>query len=162
MSMANGAKYERKYLAHFIDDSFGGTVNYSRLGKDLEEYKIELNPDVETKKNILGESTTTVKGYSPQGTVETYFARKGDALFTHLFDVVNERATGAELETTVVDVLLDSEGTVESAYQEKVVVVPSSLGGGTDGVQIPFEVHYVGDRVAGTFNTSTRTFTPAS
>ena len=52
------AKIERKYLAHYIDASFGGnTANYVRLGKDLEEYNEELNPDVEVKKNIIGEQT---------------------------------------------------------------------------------------------------------
>ncbi len=162
MAMANGEKYERKYLAHFIDDSFGNeTTNYFRLGKDLEEYNIELNPDVETKTNILGEASTNVKGYSPQGTVETYYARKGEALFTHLFDIVNERATGSKLETTVVDVLLSSDGTVESAYQEKVIVVPSSIGG-SDGVVIPFDIYYVGSRIAGTFDLSTKKFTASA
>lgn len=162
MAMAEGTKYERKYLAHFIDESFGETPSYSRLGKDLEEYNIELNPDVETKQNILGESTANVKGYSPQGTVDTYYAYKGDALFEHLFDIVNERATGSKLETTVVDVLLDSDGTVVSAYKENVTVVPSSVGGGTDGVMIPFDIYYVGERVSGTFDLSTKKFTPAA
>lgn len=32
-------KIERKYLAHFIDTSFGDTTpSYERLGKYLEEY----------------------------------------------------------------------------------------------------------------------------
>lgn len=45
------AKIERKYLAHYIDSSFNGTAaNYVRLGKDLEEYAIEMNPDSETKR----------------------------------------------------------------------------------------------------------------
>ena len=162
MAMVEGAKYERKYLAHFIDENFGATPSYKRLGKDLEEYNIELNPDVETKQNILGESTTNVKGYSPQGTIDTYYAYKGDALFEHLFDIVNERATGSKLETTVVDVLLDSDGTVVSAYKENVTVVPSSVGGGTDGVMIPFDIYYVGERVAGSFDVSTRKFTPTT
>ena len=46
---------ERKYMAHYIDASFGGTqTNYVRLGKDLEEYTENLNPQVEAKRNILG------------------------------------------------------------------------------------------------------------
>ena len=62
MAMANGAKYERKYLAHFIDSSFGSeTSSYIRLGKDLEEYAIEMNPETESKNNILGESSTNIK-----------------------------------------------------------------------------------------------------
>jgi len=57
--MATGDKLERKYLIHYIDSSFGGTPAYERIGKDLEEYNIELNPDVETIKNIWGETSNT-------------------------------------------------------------------------------------------------------
>ena len=53
-------KIERKYLAHYLDAKFGikgeseqtYTPAYDRLGKDLEEYNEELNPDVEVSKNI--------------------------------------------------------------------------------------------------------------
>ena len=157
------SKIERKYLAHYIDENFGtGTASYTRLGKDLEEYSIEMNPDSETKKNILGETSTVVKGYEPSGNVETYYAYEGDALFTKLAAIVNNRSTGSELETTVVDVLVTASGTVTWAYREDVIVIPQSIGGDTGGVQIPVEVHYNGNRTAGTFNLETKAFTPAT
>lgn len=157
------SKIERKYLAHYIDENFDtGTASYARLGKDLEEYNIEMNPDSETKKNILGETSTVVKGYEPSGNVETYYAYEGDALFTKLAAIVNNRSTGSELETTVVDVLVTASGTVTWAYREDVIVIPQSIGGDTGGVQIPFEVHYNGNRTAGTFNLETKAFTPAT
>ena len=153
------SKIERKYLAHYIDENFGtDTVSYARLGKDLEEYSIEMNPDSETKKNILGETSTVVKGYEPSGNVETYYAYEGNALFTKLADIVNNRSTGSELETTVVDVLVSANGTVLWAYREDVIIIPQSIGGDTGGVQIPFEVHYNGNRTAGTFDLTTKTF----
>lgn len=159
MAMAEGAKYERKYLAHFIDSAFSKTTpNYIRLGKDLEDYSINLNPDVETKKNILGESTTNVKGYAPQGSVSTYYAYKGDALYNQLLEAINERSTGSKLATTVVDVIVDSDGEVESAYREDAIIVPQSIGG-ADGIQIPFEIYYVGNRKSGDFDIDTKTFT---
>ena len=65
-------KVERKYLAHYIDASFGGTTaNYVRLGKDLEEYNEELNPDVEVKKNIIGEQSVSHNGYEVQSEVDS-------------------------------------------------------------------------------------------
>lgn len=162
MSMTEGTQYERKYLAHFIDSSFGGaSATYARLGKDLEEYAIELNPDSESKKNILGENSFRVKGYEPQGSVDPYYATKGDKLWEQLSKIANERLTGSELETSVVDVLVDSEGNVEWAYKEDVKVVPQSIGG-SDGIQIPFEIHYCGNRQKGTFDLDTKMFTKAS
>lgn len=156
---------ERKYLAHFLDASFGGaTTNYVRLGKDLEEYNEELSPDVEKTKNILGETSVRHNGYEVTGNVGTFFTEYDDALSTKIWELVNTRATGDACKTTVVDVLLrpgtaGGDPTVVWAYREDVYVVPNSAGGATDGVQIPFDIHFTGNRVAGTFNMSTRDFT---
>lgn len=155
------AKIERKYLAHFLDASFGGsTANYIRLGKDLEEYNEELNPDVEVNKNILGEQSVQHNGYEVQSDVDPFYAYDGDPLFTTLAAVANERKTGDDCKTTKVDVLLAEDGTVTWAYREDVYVVPNSMGGDTSGVQIPFTVYNDGNRVAGTFNMETKVFTP--
>lgn len=155
------SKIERKYLAHFIDASFGGqTPNYVRLGKDLEEYVEELNPDVEVQKNILGEQNVQHNGYEVQSEVDPFYAYTGDALFEALAEIANERKTGDDCVTTKVDVLLNADGTVAWAYREDVWVVPNSIGGDTSGVQIPFSVYNAGNRVAGTWDTSAKTFTP--
>ena len=154
------AKIERKYLAHFIDASFGGdTPNFVRLGKDLEEFIEELNPDVEVKKNILGEQNVVHNGYEVQSEVDPFYAYTGDPLYEQLALIANERKTGDDCKTTKVDVLLKEDGTVEWAYREDVYVVPNSVGGDTSGVQIPFTVYNAGNRVAGTWDTKTKTFT---
>lgn len=157
------SKIERKYLAHYIDASFGGqTLNYVRLGKDLEEYVEELNPDVEVKKNILGEQNVNHNGYEVQSEVDPFYAYAGDAIFEALSEIANERKTGDDCKTTKVDVLFNIDGTVAWAYREDVWVVPNSVGGDTSGVQIPFTVYNAGNRVAGSWNKSTRVFTPAA
>lgn len=157
------AKIERKYLAHFIDASFGDTTtNYVRLGKDLEEYAEELNPDVEIQKNILGEQNVQHNGYEVQSEVDPFYAYTGDPLFEALSEIANERKTGDDCVTTKVDVLLNADGTVAWAYREDVWVVPNSVGGDTSGVQIPFSVFNAGNRVKGTWDTSTKNFTPTT
>lgn len=158
-----GSKQERKYLAHFIDAAFNAAqTDYTRLGEDLEEYSIEMNPDGEDKTNILGESRYDLKGYKPSSSVDPYYAYEGDKLFKHLEDIINERATGEKTQTTVVDVRISASGEVISAYRENVIVIPTSYGGDTAGIGIPFEIHYNGGRTKGTFDISTKTFTPVS
>lgn len=155
------AKIERKYLAHYLDASFGGeTLNYVRLGTDLDEYNEELNPDIEVKKNIIGEQTVSHNGYEVQSEVDPYYAVYDDPLFEKLSDIANERLTGDACITTKVDVLLNEDGTVVWAYREKVWVVPNSIGGDTSGVQIPFTVYNAGERVKGTWVVATKKFTP--
>lgn len=154
-------KIERKYLAHFLDASFGAEpLNYVRLGADLEEYIEELNPDVETKKNILGEQTINHNGYEVSSEVEPYYADYDDPLAVKLQEIANERKTGNGLITTKVDVLLAEDGTCVWAYRENVWVIPNSVGGDTSGVQIPFTIYNAGGRVKGTFDIATKTFTP--
>lgn len=158
--MAN--KIERKYLAHFIDASFStgsATPNYVRLGADLEEYNLDLNPDIEVSKNIIGDGTIKHNGYEPQSDVDTFYAVTGDPLFETLSDIANERKTGDDCKTTAVDVLLNDKGVVTWAYREDVMVVPTSMGGDTSGVQVPFSVYYCGNRTKGTFDVTKKTFT---
>ena len=159
---------ERKYLAHYIDSAFDTTyraTEYVRLGKDLEEYAIELNPDVETKKNILGENSVAVSGYEVSSSVDPYYYDYDEALSEKIMDIAMNRTTGDGCKTTTIDVLLkpgataDAAPTVVWAYREDCVVVPESIGGDTSGVQIPFNIHRNGNRVKGSFDISTKKFT---
>lgn len=151
---------ERKYLAHYLDASFGEEpAKYVRLGADLEEYNEELNPDVEITKNIIGEQRVSHNGYEVQSEVDPYYADYDDPLFENLSEIINERKTGDGCVTTKVDVLLQEDGTVVWAYREKVYVVPSSIGGDTSGVQIPFTLYNAGERVKGDWDVTQKTFT---
>ena len=158
---------ERKYLAHYLDASFNGTsAAYVRLGKDLEEYNEELNPDVEVQKNILGEQTVKHSGYEVQADADPFsYEDDDDALSHKLMESANTRATGDKCKTTMVDVLLKpgetdaAAPTVVWAYREDVYVIPNSVGGDTSGVQIPFTIYKAGNRVKGTWDVSKKSFT---
>ncbi len=154
---------ERKYLAHYIDASFGGTVANYRLGKDVEEYNIELNPSVETKKNIMGENSVALTGYEVSSSLDTYYGSYDETLTAKLMQIANERRTGNAVKTTVVDVLIDDtdeELSVVWAYREDAIIAVKSIGGGNAGVNLPFDIHYAGNRVKGTWNLTSKTFTP--
>lgn len=157
---------ERKYLAHYLDASFG-EAEYVRIGKNLEEYSEELNPDVEVTKNILGEQSVQHSGYEVQADVDPfYYENYDDTLSNKIMELANTRATGDKCKTTMVDVLLkpgateDAAPTVVWAYREDVYVIPNSIGGDTSGIQTPFTVYKAGNRVKGTWNMSTKEFTP--
>ena len=161
---------ERKYLAHYIDASFGsGTVSNVRLGKDLEEYNEELNPDVEVTKNIIGEQSVKHSGYEVQADVDPfYFEDYDDALSGKIMELANTRATGDKCKTTMVDVLLkpgateSAAPTVVWAYREDVYVIPNSVGGDTSGIQTPFTIYKAGNRVKGTWDVVKKSFTAST
>ena len=153
-SIPAAGKIKRKWMAHYIDAALpsASKAEYSRLGKDLEEYIVEMNANVETKNNIWGETSVNLDSYQPQASADPYYAEIGD-----------ERQTLDDLKTSVVEVHLwepveAADGTYV-AYKEDAIIEVSSYGGDTTGYQIPFNVHHTGNRVKGKFVLATKTFT---
>ena len=159
------SKIERKYLAHFINAAKLGSesAQYERLGKDLEEFSPELSANVETKKNILGQTSVVISGYEKTGAVEPYYAESGSALFAKLQDIIDEGRVLEDVKTDVVEVKLWEEGEngSYSAIREEVYIEITSYGGDTTGYQIPFKLHFTGNKTKGSFHVETKEFTPA-
>ena len=157
------AKIERKYLAHFINTATSDAAVYERLGKDLEEFSPEMSAQVDTKKNILGESSILISSYEKTGSVEPYYAEKNSALFSRLQKIIDDQQVLDDLKADVVEVKLweEAEGGAYPAVKEEVYIEVTSYGGDTTGYQIPFTLHFTGARTKGTFNLATKTFTAA-
>ena len=136
------AKIERKYMAHYVDAALPaaleeGEPNYVRIGKDLEEYAPEKS-----------------------GSVEPYYAEKGDPLFARLQAIVDGGLVLDDCNTTVVEVHLWEEKQTNGfpAVKDDAVIEVSSYGGDSAGYQIPFTLHYKGAPVAGFFDPDTNAF----
>ncbi len=157
-------KIERKYMAHYLNAAFGkGEDNYTRLGADLEEYSPELSANVETKSNILGQTSIVIDSYQKQGEVSPYYADSGDALFEKLQAIIDGGLVLDDLKTDIVEVKLwdkDSAGAYPAVKEECYIEIVS-YGGDTTGYQIPFNVHYTGVKTKGTFDPATKKFTAA-
>ncbi len=156
-------KIKRHYLAHYVDaDVTQVSPLYVRVGDLVEELNIEMNANVETVKDIIGNTTTSIDGYEPQASIEPYYAKAGDMLYNRLQKIYDERQTLDDLLTHILEVHLWEEVSsgVFIAYREDAVIEIVSYGGDTTGIQIPFNVHMVGNRVKGKFNAATKVFTP--
>lgn len=157
---------DRKYMAHFLDSSFGDGSNptWVRLGKDLEEYNVELNPDTESKKNILGTTTMKHNGYNPTSEADPFYANVGDPLFEHLQEIIDDLIKDDGCKTRALEVHMwdGDEATGYKAVMQECMVIPKSYGGDTSGYQIPFEVTYIGEKTKGTYAPKTKTFTPTT
>ena len=153
-------KIERKYLALYINTATDGDAVYERLGKDLEEFSPELSAQVDTKKNILGETSILISSYEKTAAVEPYYAEVGSALFDRLQAIIDEAQVLDALKTDVVEVKLwkESDGKFEAIREEAYIAV-TSYGGDTTGYQIPFTLHYTGCKEKGTFDVTTKKFT---
>ena len=153
-------KIERKYLAHYINAaSDEQAAVYVRLGEDLEEYKAELSAQVDTSKNILGATAVRISGYEKTSAIEPFYAKAGDPLFEKLQAIIDGQLVLEDLKTDVVEVKLWQEGEKGfPAVKEKAYIEVVSYGGDTTGYQIPFKLHFTGERVSGCFDVAAKTF----
>lgn len=159
----------RKYLAHMIDAAFDMTyaaTNIVRLGKDLEELNFDMSPDIETVKNILGETSVRHNGFEPTATVDPFYVDSyDDALSEKVRQIAMNRISDDGCKTTYYDIWLNPPAepggspTVHSAWREDCMIIPQSYGGDTSGAQIPFEIRPCGNRVKGTYDLASKKFT---
>lgn len=159
-------KLEREALMHFLDASFDVSQeapSWYIIGKDIEDMSVELNPDTETTKNILGETTVKDNGYEPSMSADPYYANPEDDIYEKLRDIAMNRLKGDKCKTRLLEVIIENtESSSHKAWMEEVIVKPQSYGGDTSGVAIPFDVLFDGNRKEGTvtITAGVPTFTP--
>lgn len=146
-------KLAREALAHYLDYSFKGeisTATFEIIGDDIEEMAMELNPDTETKKNILGQTRTQDNGYEPSMDADPFYADPTKKLYPKIREIALDRLKGDKCKTLLLEVIVeDTSATNHLAYVQEVMVKPQSYGGGTEGVNIPFNVSEDGKRTKG-------------
>lgn len=146
-------KLEREALAHYLDCTFGLDASkaiWEIVGDDIEEMSVELNPDTESFKNVLGQTKTTDNGYEPSLDADPYYADPEKQLYPKLRDIALDQLKGDKCKTLMLEVIVeDTEATNYLAYVQEVLVKPQSYGGGTAGLNIPFNVSFSGTRTKG-------------
>lgn len=150
-------KLNREAMAHYLDAAFNTKVadaskaQFEILGDDIEEMSVELNSDVETVKNILGQTRTKDNGYEPSIEADPYYADPDKALYPKIRDIALGRLKGDACKTLLLEVIVeDTEATTHTAYLREVMVKPTSYGGGTEGLNFPFEISEDGASAKGT------------
>ncbi len=145
---------------------------WTLIGKDTDSLTYELNPDVETSKNVLGETIVNHSGYQPELAVDTYYARTEDSIYQPIKSAaMNRKFDENSISAYLLEAILDEEvrdsdtkTLTGEGWMENVVVIPQSTGGELAGFGLPFNVSPNGGRVEGTVSVAERvpTFTPAT
>ena len=150
-------KLKRSALAHFLDSAWNKKVAdaskavFEILGDDIEEMSVDMNADLSSTKNILDQVKTVDNGFTPSMSADPWYANTESKLYPHMRDIVFEQISGDERKTLMLEVLIeDTESDTYLAYLREVKVTPTSYGGGTEGVNIPFTVDFDGAWVKGT------------
>ena len=123
---------------------------WEALGKDDDDLSKELNPDTETKKNVLGETSFTHKGYEPSVDMDQYFADPSRILYEHLQDIAMQEkfseqdCLGYFAEAFFTSVNEEARTMNGYCYVRRAWLVPESIGGDTSGLAIPFTITPIG------------------
>lgn len=146
------AKLTRGRYIVYIDASFGdGEEKWYKVGKSLSSLDVELNPDVSTERNIWDETYATDNGYTPQTSVDPYYADPDDEIYEKILDIAMNRKTDGDCRTKIMEaVISDDTADTHKAWVEDILVKPTKTGGETAGFSIPFDVYFDGNRQEGT------------
>lgn len=157
----------REDLKHFIDTSMGATeASYELLGDGIESLTEEMNPEEETKHYInMSKASNSIKSYQRSFEVDKEDCVE-DNVQTWIDGLVDKLPTGASAKTSFVrlrlrDAVSGSAGTYKAIKVPCTVSVSSSGGDGGDYVHNVISVKQCGEDIPGTFNISTKTFTPS-
>ena len=146
-------KLEREAMQHYLDTTWKlktETADWEILGDDIEDMSVEMNADTDQKKNILGQTKTIDKGYTPSMDAEPYYADPEKKLYPKIKSIALDRLTGDKCKTLMLEVVIeDTEAAKHIAYVQEVLVKVKSYGGGTEGLDFPFTVSDNGKRTKG-------------
>lgn len=135
------------------------------IGKDIEELSRELNNEVNSITNILGETSTEVTKGNQVTTCDPIKLRDDSKASKILYNIYKNDLELSEVEKEFLEVntsmpVSGSEGEFE-AFTQVGAIDLKSWGGDTTGINSPFDINWIGAKTYGTFNPTTKTFTPA-
>lgn len=151
MSIAGTGYVKREEFKLFADVSAAETPEWELQGDKVEELSLEMNPNVTTVTDVTGVTSTTLDKYEVQTSIAPYRAKKESKLFAILYDIVKNQKTLSDVERTFLCVnIFAAETTAYEAWTQKAVIAVQSYGGGTEGLDIPYNIHWIGERTHGT------------
>lgn len=135
------------------------------IGKDIEELSRELNNEVNSITNILGETSTEVTKGNQVTTCDPIKLRDDSKASKILYNIYKNDLELSEVEKEFLEVNTSmpvSGSEVEfEAFTQVGAIDLKSWGGDTTGINSPFDINWIGAKTFGTFNPTTKTFTPA-
>jgi hypothetical protein len=158
------AKIKRSLILTYINTTPLTSATYSLLGDGATTGTINMNPKT-TEETYIHEDTASISvdSYAPTYPVEMT-AISGDTVFEFVDALRKARAVLGDAETDIVNVWNYESGgpTAAPAEKQTVAIQIDSFGGdGGAPTKINYTINYVGDPTPGTFNTSTKAFTPS-
>lgn len=136
------------------------TVNHL-IGEGFTAFPKALNPKEYTRKYISDKTERTdVIGYAPS-IGYSCDAIPDDPVVAEIMTITDNEVTGTDTHRDIISVNRWTENnSVCDAWKRTYAVIPDNKGDGTDALVYTGTLKAVSDLVKGTFNVTTKTFTP--
>lgn len=158
-------KIKREEFKLFADVGTDAAPEWELQGGGIDDLSLSMNPNVETTTDVTGVTETLLDKYEKKTTVAPYYAKRDSKLGAWLYNIVREEKTLSDVEKVFccVNIFAGAAGAFD-AWTQNAVVAVQSFGGNTKGVQIPYDIHWIGEKTYGTavITNGKLTFTPAA
>ena len=122
------------------------------LGVRVTDSSIDLNADIETATDILGNTYTDVNKTEPQQTLDPSYVIGGSKISAYLYDAaIHNRiaAYNGVFRIYIISVFLGTEGAYEAVRHDGCTIIPTSIGG-ESYVAMPMDIHFSNNITSGT------------
>lgn len=154
---------KRSNFATFLNYGTYGSPTYAIVGDGITTATLNYNPQTLEETYIDQDSgTIEVQSYRPNFPIEAT-AKNGDQAFEFIDNLRKTRAVLTAAQSDVVNVWLYETGgpTAYPAERQLVSIQIDSFGGDGGAVtKINYTINFIGEPIPGTFNASTKVFTP--
>ena len=154
----------REKLMHYFNIGSATTPSYALFGDGITSLTEEFNGESDTKQYINQKNGTTVtKSYTPSISIEKEYIKDED-LQTWINEKVRILPTGSDAQSDYIRInLFDTTSTtgVYKAVKRNCTYMFDSIGGDAGSeLMTNMTIGGIGDGIQGTFNVSTKAFTP--
>ena len=162
-----GQRIRRENFITVLEWDNGETTKVREaVGTRVEDSSIEYNADIEQKRDILGNNYTDVNGTLPQQTLDPGDLVGGSKLAEYLTmaGLTNDIDKYNNVFTVyLICKFMESDGTFFAIKHDDCSVIPSSFGG-SDYLQMPYDIYFSNKITKGTVDKMGNdfTFTPAA
>lgn len=122
------------------------------LGVRVTDSSIDLNADIETATDILGNTYTDVNKTEPSQTLDPSYVIGGSKLSAYLYDAaIHNRIKdyNGAFRIYIISVFLGEEDAYEAVRHDGCTIIPTSIGG-ESYVAMPMDVHFSNNITSGT------------
>lgn len=156
---------EARYLDIEATKADNATPNIQLMNVGVTKFDENSNP-IEKNKQYIGEKSksNTVTGYDNQIAIESDLI-KNELVVQYLYDIFRNRKTGkfAQQDLFIVELwnpVANQENVYKARKLKTTAVISSKTSNPGETITFSGDLKGVGDFIDGTFNTSTKAFTP--